>query len=244
MTFLPKGDPIEESPARETVSDLTTSRLSVYLRCLNALAAEGQKTVSSQELARRFHLNSSQIRKDLACFGELGIRGVGYDVTRLRAYLSSTLGLDRVRGIVIAGAGNLGLALADYRGFNTEGFRMVALVDADSRKVGRRSRTGIEIIDIAHLPQLVREETIEIGVVAVPGEVAQETCDTLTAAGISAILNFAPVQLRCAAGVKLRNVDLRISLETLSFHLKQREGGVPPDTAEAIPMATQERAKS
>src|SRR5512140_3255077 len=114
---------------RESISELTTRRLSVYLRCLTHLEALDIRTVSSRELATRFHLNSAQIRKDLACFGEFGIRGVGYDVARLRRQLTETLGIDRTRNMIIAGAGNLGMALAGYEGYNSAGFRVVALFD-------------------------------------------------------------------------------------------------------------------
>src|SRR5688572_33037264 len=125
---------------RDVVSELTTGRLSVYLRCLTFLEAQGQRTISSGELAERFHLNSAQIRKDLACFGEFGTRGVGYDVSRLKHELVQELGIDRTRNMLIIGAGNLGMALADYTGFNTNGFHIVALLDVDPAKVGRPSR--------------------------------------------------------------------------------------------------------
>src|SRR5256885_16684461 len=118
-------------PDREPISELTTGRLSVYLRCLTFLESINQRTVSSHELAERFHLNSAQIRKDLACFGEFGTRGVGYNVTRLKEHLIRELGIDRRRNVIIAGAGNLGMALADYRGFNDNGFRIAALIDVD-----------------------------------------------------------------------------------------------------------------
>src|SRR6266481_2908172 len=116
---------------RDVISELTTGRLSVYLRCLTFLESSGQLTVSSAELAERFHLNSAQIRKDLACFGEFGTRGVGYDVSKLKAHLVRELGIDRARNMIIVGAGNLGLALADYHGFNSNGFHIVALLDID-----------------------------------------------------------------------------------------------------------------
>src|SRR5687767_8354113 len=133
-------------PDRETVSELTTGRLSVYLRCLIYLESIGQTTVSSHDLAERFHLNSAQIRKDLACFGEFGTRGVGYNVSRLKETLVRTLGLDRVRNVLIVGAGNLGMALADYRGFNSNGFHIVGMIDIDPDKVGRSSRSGIPVL--------------------------------------------------------------------------------------------------
>lgn len=219
------------APDRDGISELTTGRLSVYLRCLTYLDSIGQKTVSSAEMAKRFHLNSAQIRKDLACFGEFGTRGVGYDVSRLREHLIHELGIDRGRKVVIAGAGNLGMALADYRGFNDNGFQIIALVDIDPAKIGRTSRTGIPVRAYGDLPRIVEENAVEIGIIAVTADSAQEVYDGFVAAGLSAILNFAPVQLRTAGNVKLKSVDLRINLESLSFFLKNAEdepaGGAP-----------------
>jgi redox-sensing transcriptional repressor len=213
---------------KEGVSELTTGRLSVYLRCLTYLESIQQETVSSAELAGQFHLNSAQIRKDLACFGEFGTRGVGYNVSRLKEHLVRTLGIDRVRGVVIAGAGNLGMALADYQGFNDNGFRITGLLETDPGKVGLRSRSGIPVLPYAELAAIVGEHNVEIGIIAVPAASAQEVYDTFAAAGVRAVLNFAPVQLRTIAGVKLKSVDLRINLESLSFYLKTAEDeGVP-----------------
>src|SRR5437763_7261163 len=152
---------------RDAISELTTGRLSVYLRCLTYLESINQKTVSSHELAERFHLNSAQIRKDLACLGEFGTRGVGYDVGTLKTELVRELGIDRTRNAVIIGAGNLGMALADYRGFNSNGFHIVALLDNDPEKVGRSSRSGIPVIDVTHIEKVVRENNVEIGIIAV-----------------------------------------------------------------------------
>ena len=211
---------------REAISELTTGRLSVYLRCLTFLENQGQKTVSSHEMAERFHLNSAQIRKDLACFGEFGTRGVGYDVSRLKHELVQELGIDRTRNMLIIGAGNLGMALADYAGFNTNGFHTVALLDVDQSKVGRASRHGIPVIGYDKLPDVVRRNRVEIGIIAVNPESAQSVHDALADAGIRAILNFAPVQMRLREGVKVKSVDLRINLESLSFHLKSVEDGV------------------
>jgi len=211
---------------REAISELTTGRLSVYLRCLTFLESQGQKTVSSHELAERFHLNSAQIRKDLACFGEFGTRGVGYDVSRLKSNLVQTLGIDRTRNIVIVGAGNLGMALADYSGFNTNGFHIVALLDADPEKVGRNSRADIPVLPWDRRAELIRRNRIEIGIIAVPADSAQAVYEALADAGIQAVLNFAPVQIKMRDHVKVKSVDLRINLESLSFHLKNREDGV------------------
>ena len=211
---------------RDAISELTTGRLSVYLRCLTLLESQGIKTVSSHHLAERFHLNSAQIRKDLACFGEFGTRGVGYDVSRLRSHLVETLGIDRTRNVVIVGAGNLGMALADYAGFSSNGFHLVAILDSDLAKIGRSSRSGIPILSWDRVEQVVRRNHVDIGIIAVPAEEAQAVHDTLADAGIQAILNFAPVQIKLRPGVKVRSVDLRINLESLSFHLKNAEDDV------------------
>jgi redox-sensing transcriptional repressor len=210
---------------RDVISELTTSRLSVYLRCLTYLESMQQETVSSAEMAERFHLNSAQIRKDLACFGEFGTRGVGYNVSRLKEHLIRELGIDRSRKVVIAGAGNLGMALADYRGFNDNGFQIAALVDVDPAKIGRMSRTGIPVLPYNDVKRIVQQQHVEIGIIAVTADAAQDVYDSFADAGLNAILNFAPVQLRTRAGVKLKSVDLRINLESLSFYLKGVEDG-------------------
>jgi len=206
------------------ISDLTAQRLSIYLRCLDDLQRAGVRTVSSQSLADRFQLNSAQIRKDLACFGEFGIRGVGYVVTDLKENLARILGLTRNRNVAILGAGNLGMALADYGGFNREGFRIVALFDKDRRKIGRMSRGGVPILDVRRLAEVVRRERVSIAVLAVPAEAAQPLFDRAARAGIKAVLNFAPTRLKGRSGVTLKVVDLKIQLENLAFHLARAEG--------------------
>ncbi len=210
---------------KELVSELTTGRLSVYIRCLTYLESTNQKTVSSHGLAQQFHLNSAQIRKDLACFGEFGTRGVGYNVSKLKEHLVRTLGIDRVRSVVIIGAGNLGMALADYGGFNNDGFRVIGLLDVSPEKIGLHSRSGIPVLPYDRLNAMVGEHNIEIGIIAVPASSAQEVYDTLAASNVSAILNFAPLQIRTQGGVKLKSVDLRINLESLSYYLKSVEDG-------------------
>ena len=214
------------TPDREAISELTTGRLSVYLRCLTYLESVNQRTVSSHELASRFHLNSAQIRKDLAYFGEFGTRGVGYDVSKLKAQLIRTLGIDRTRNIVIVGAGNLGMALADYRGFNSNGFNIIAMFDIDPERVGRMTRSGVPVIAVAKMREIVRAQGAEIGIIAVNADNAQQVYDDLVDAGVCAVLNFAPVQIRLRHGVKVKSVDLRINLESLSYHLKNVEDGV------------------
>lgn len=210
--------PITARPV-DQISELTTNRLSVYLRCLNELDAAGILTVSSRALAEQFHLNAAQIRKDLAYFGEFGVRGVGYYVKDLKRHLRQILGLDQEVRVAILGAGNLGLALADYPGFRQEGFTIAALFDTAPGKVGRHSRGGIPIHDIHDLKRMVRRERIRVAVVAVPAPAAQLVVNRVVAAGVKAILNFSPGALRVPAGVKLKHVDLTVSLESLSFHL-------------------------
>lgn len=211
--------------AAEQVSELTTNRLSVYLRCLNQLDDAGVRTISSQALADQFHMNAAQIRKDLAYFGEFGVRGVGYYVRDLRRHLRQILGLDRKLRVAIIGAGNLGLALADYPGFRQEGFEIAALFDNQTEKVGQRSRNNVPIYDIADLKKLARREGLRIAVLAVPAHAAQRVAELVVASGIKAILNFSPGALQVPDDVKVKSVDLTVSLESLSFYLARGENG-------------------
>ena len=207
--------------AAEQVSELTTSRLSVYLRCLNQLEADGVETISSQALAERFHLNAAQIRKDLAYFGEFGVRGVGYYVKDLKLHLRKILGLDRKLRVAVLGAGNLGMALADYPGFRREGFEIVVMFDSADGKIGIESRSGVPIADIRDLKKILRRERIDIVVLAVPAEAAQHVLDQVAGSGVKAVLNFSPGSLKVPDGIKLKSVDLTVSLESLSFFLAQ-----------------------
>jgi redox-sensing transcriptional repressor len=207
----------------DQVSELTTNRLSVYLRGLNQLEDSGVQTISSQALAAQFHLNAAQIRKDLAYFGEFGVRGVGYYVRDLKRHLRQILGLDRKLRVAIIGAGNLGLALADYPGFRQEGFEIVALFDNLREKVGQESRGGVPIVDIHDLKKLAKRDAIRIAVIAVPAHSAQRVVDLAVASGIKAVLNFSPGTLQVPPDVKLKSVDLTVSLESLSFYLARGE---------------------
>ena len=208
----------------DQVSELTTNRLSVYLRCLNVLEDAGVRTISSQSLADQFHLNAAQIRKDLAYFGEFGVRGVGYYVRDLKRHLRQILGLDQKLRVAIMGAGNLGLALADYPGFRQEGFEITALFDTLREKVGQQSKSGVPIFDIHDLKKVMRREGIRIAVIAVPAPSAQQVLNLVVAAGIRAVLNFSPGALQAPPDVKLKSVDLTVSLESLSFFLAQDDG--------------------
>ena len=207
----------------DQVSELTTNRLSVYLRCLNELDGAGVRTISSQALAEQFHLNAAQIRKDLAYFGEFGVRGVGYYIRDLKRHLRQILGLDRKLRVAIMGAGNLGLALADYAGFRQEGFEIAALFDTLREKVGQQSKSGVPILDIHELKKVAKRDGIKIAVIAVPAPAAQSVLNLVVAAGIKAVLNFSPGTLQIPPGVKLKGVDLTVSLESLSFFLAQAD---------------------
>jgi redox-sensing transcriptional repressor len=210
----------------EKISELTTSRLSVYLRCLNTLAAAGIKTISSQSLAEQFNLNSAQIRKDLGYFGEFGVRGVGYYVEDLRDHITNILGLDNPHRVGIVGAGRLGTALANYNGFGRSNFTVVALFDNDSRKIGQRiGDAKIVVQDVVQLGKVIRDESIDVMVIAVPAKEAQRVLNQIMSAGIKAVLNFAPVSLTSRRGVKVKTVDLTTSLESLSYFLARPASG-------------------
>jgi redox-sensing transcriptional repressor len=197
---------------------MTIRRLSVYTRCLLQLEEDGVKTVSSQELAERFNLNSAQVRKDLAYFGEFGVRGIGYYVSGLKAELQRILGLDREWPVALVGFGNLGSALFRYRGFGRQGFRIVAVFDEDPAKSPRQVN-GVPVLPAREIAHEVQARSIQIGIVAVPAEAAQAVTDELVAGGIRAVLNFAPTRIRVPRDVRLKDVDLSIELETLSFYL-------------------------
>jgi redox-sensing transcriptional repressor len=204
------------------VPEATSERLSLVLRGLRALEAQGVHTVSSFQLAERFGMNPAQIRKDLAQFGEFGVRGVGYRVAALKTKLKELMGLERTRVVVIVGAGNLGQALADSRNFNVDGFKVAALYDIDGRKIGGKSRTGVPILDLATLAATLDDCRADIGVIAVPAEGALEAARLLAGAAVPAILNFAPVSVPAVEGTFVRNVDLTFFLENLSFQLAVR----------------------
>ena len=200
------------------IPEMTIRRLSIYARCLLQLEEDGVKSVSSQELAERFNLNSAQVRKDLAYFGEFGVRGIGYYVAGLKAELQRILGLDREWAVVLVGFGNLGSALFHYKGFTRQGFKVVAIVDENPTKIGREVER-VPVIASRDMAREVKARGIQIAILAVPVEAAQAVTDELVAAGIRAVLNFAPTRLRVPRDVRLKNVDLSIELETLSFYL-------------------------
>lgn len=204
----------------EKISELTTNRLSVYLRCLNTLAAAGIRSISSQALAEQFNLNSAQIRKDLGYFGEFGVRGVGYSVEDLREHITKILGLDRPHRVGIVGAGRLGTALANYKGFSRSNFAVVALFDNDETKIGQHvGEDKLVIQDVRQMPRIVEQKSIDVMVIAVPARAAQRVLNQIMSAGIKAVLNFAPASLSARLDVKVKTVDLTTSLESLSYYL-------------------------
>lgn len=211
----------------EKISELTTNRLSVYLRSLNELAGKGSTTVSSRALADQFHLNSAQIRKDLAYFGEFGVRGVGYKIDTLREHLTHILGLDKEHRVCIIGAGRLGTALADYYGFREANFTVVALFDSDVKKIGKKVG-NVGIIDIKNFAAVIKRDKIEVAVIAVPAANAQNALEKVMRSGIKAVMNFAPVALKATKDVKLKTIDLTTSLESLSYFLAQPVNQLKP----------------
>ena len=195
----------------------TVARLPAYRRALMDAAAGGARTLSSIELAEATGVRAEQVRKDLSAIGTRGVRGIGYDVLALIAETSTILGLDEERTVVLVGAGNLGRALAAYEGFAPQGLRLVGVLDVADGVVGTR----VGPLTVAHLdtlPELAAREQVDMGVVAVPGAAAQSVVDAMVAAGLTAILNFAPVHVRVPAGVSVRRVDLSTELQMLSFH--------------------------
>ena len=203
------------------IPEATVARLPVYLRTLYALADRGIATVSSEELASAAGVNSAKLRKDLSHLGSYGTRGVGYDVEYLVYQVARELGLTQDWPVVIVGAGNLGRALANYGGFASRGFRVAALLDCDPGVVGSVI-AGHVVRSADAIESVVTRHEVSIGVIATPAGSAQDVCDRLVAAGVTSILNFAPVVLGVPSGVDVRKVDLSIELQILAFHAQRR----------------------
>jgi redox-sensing transcriptional repressor len=203
------------------VADSTIRRLSLYLTALEETAAKGAATVSSEELSRLGGTTSAQVRKDLSVFGSFGKRGLGYPVAELTARLRTILGLGRRWRVCIVGAGKVGAALAQYPGFPERGFDIVAVYDADRRRIGE-TWGDLTVRDVRHLEDEAAEVDCDIAVLAVPASAAQGVAERLVASGIRAILNFVPVQLSLPRTVAVRNVNMAVELEALSFALTNR----------------------
>ena len=200
------------------IAESTVRRLSIYLRFLEEFEGNGLATVSSDELARRGGTTSAQVRKDLSFFGSFGKRGLGYSVPELSTALRDILGLGGEWRVIIVGAGKIGAALAQYRGFRQRGFRIVAAYDVNPEKIGR-TLEGIEVRDLSALEADIAADRPDIAVIAVPSEGAQAILDRLVAAGLKAVLSFAPVQLHAPADVTVKAVNMAMELEGLTFAL-------------------------
>jgi redox-sensing transcriptional repressor len=204
------------------IPEATVARLPVYLRALITLADQGTGTCSSEELAAAAGVNSAKLRKDLSYLGSYGTRGVGYDVDYLRYQIAREIGVTQDWPVVIVGIGNLGHALANFSGFRSRGFRVVALLDADPERRGE-SVAGIDVRDFADLGSIVREHGVAIGVIATPASAAQDVADQMVEAGIRSILNFAPTVISVPDGVDVRKVDLSIELQILAYHEQRKQ---------------------
>ncbi len=203
------------------IAESTVRRLSLYLRCLEEFEGQGIETVSSEALASRGGTTSAQVRKDLSFFGSFGKRGLGYSVPELVRKLRGILGLGRSYRVAVLGAGKIGSALVQYRGFSQRGFEIVAIFDRDPAKIGQ-PWDGLRVLDIRELEAELARNPVDIAVIAVPAEAAQPLADRVVAAGVKAILNFAPVQLVVPDQVALKTVNLALELETLSYALANR----------------------
>jgi redox-sensing transcriptional repressor len=209
------------TPSGRRIPEATVERLPEYLRLLTESRDSGISNVSSEELADMAGVNAAKVRKDLSYLGTYGVRGVGYDVEYLIYQVRRELGLDHDWPVVIVGAGNLGQALAGYGGFGERGFPIAGIVDVDSRKIGMEIG-GVTVRNLVELATLVRRGNVSIGVVATPPASAQDAADRLVAAGVTSILNFAPVLLNVPATVSVRKVDLAVELQILSYYEQRR----------------------
>ena len=218
---------------RRRIPDATVSRLPVYLRILSEQSDEGVDSISSERLAELAGVNAAKVRKDLSYLGSYGTRGVGYEVAYLVYQIRRELGLTHDWPVVIVGAGNLGQALAGYNGFGERGFPVAGIVDVDEQKVGT-VMGGVRVRHIDDLPQIVKNKRVNIGVIATPAAAAQAAAERLVKAGVTSILNFAPVVLNVPHGIETRKVDLAVELQILSYHEQRRSattggaaGGAP-----------------
>lgn len=234
VSALTNGDPVDglAAPAvTKGIPEATIARLPVYLRALTAIAERGIGTVSSGALAEAAGVNSAQLRKDLSYLGSYGTRGVGYDVEYLRFQIGREVGSANEWPVVIVGLGNLGTALANYSGFTSRGFRVVAMVDPSPELIGKRIH-GVAITDLAELEQVVPQTGAAIAVLATPAEAAQQVANRLVHLGVTSILNFAATVLAVPDGVNVRKVDLGQELQILAYHEQRKSDDGPRDAAE------------
>lgn len=210
--------------ARRRIPEAAVARLPVYLRILTEQGDESVENISSERLAELAGVNAAKVRKDLSYLGSYGTRGVGYEVAYLMYQVRRELGLTHDWPVVIVGAGNLGQALAGYGGFGDRGFPVAGVVDVDPSKIGS-VLGGVRVRHIDELPQIVQSKRVNIGVIATPPAAAQDAADRLVAAGVTSILNFAPVVLSVPRSIEVRKVDLAVELQILSYYEQRRTGG-------------------
>lgn len=203
------------------VPETTINRLPIYLRCLLQAQAMRMPVINSLGIAEMAGTNAPQVRKDLSYLGELGTRGIGYDVDSLIAHISRWLGLTTDRRVAIVGFGRLGQALLGYAGFGERGFSVVAIFDADAAKIGTKPG-GIVVSDVADVERTMGDLLVDIAILTTPADVTQQMAERIAASGVNAILNFAPVRLELPPEVAVRQVDLSTELQILSFHLAKR----------------------
>lgn len=206
------------------IPEATIKRLSVYARFLSNLDAQDRRVISSAELAEECGMNAAQIRKDLAYFGEFGVRGVGYYVKDLLLDIRKILGLNKTWRVALVGVGRLGEALLSYSNFVKQGYHFVAVFDADPAKIGRSFGQGLEVLPMSELARAVSERNIEIGIITAPASAAQAVADQLVAAGIRGILNFAPVRIAVPEGRIVKHVDLAQEFDNLAYLMVTRQG--------------------
>jgi redox-sensing transcriptional repressor len=204
------------------IPEVVIERLPVYARALDELLAQGREVVSSQELGTQLGVTPAQIRKDLSYFGRFGKQGRGYNVRRLLEELRQILGLDRQWSLALVGVGRLGRAILSYGGFYPQGFHIVEAFDSDPKAVGRRVG-HLVIKDVSMLSETLNRTHVDIGIVAVPAERAQQVIDTLVSTGVKAILNYAPIAARTPPGVHIRQIDPVLALQSMTFYLKANE---------------------
>jgi redox-sensing transcriptional repressor len=203
------------------VSDSTVKRLSMYYRSLSQFEKKGAKIISSKDLAQIEKLTPAQVRKDLSFFGSFGTRGLGYPVKELKARIAKILGLDRSWNVALVGLGNVGSALVSYKEFQKQRFNIKLLFDNDQRKIDKNHK-GIAVSDVRTMGRKLKENKIEMVILAVPAHAAQEVADQVVAAGVRSILNFAPIQIKAPDNVVLRSVNMAMELEHLSFCLSNK----------------------
>jgi redox-sensing transcriptional repressor len=202
----------------DSIPNPAVRRLSLYLRQLQAFHQTGRRTISSKQLGASLNLTDAQVRKDLAYFGQFGHPGIGYRVDELIAQVKHILGTDKTSNVLLVGAGNLGRALIAYQGFEAKGFRLVAVFDNDTAKIGHR-HGDFSVQPMSQLPSIVAKLNIRLAIIAVPADIAQDVTDQLISAGVRGLLNFAPVSLQVPSDVTVNAVDLAVQLEQLSFQV-------------------------